>query len=157
MREKISWSTLASAWEDFLLFLLLRGDGGKEVNEGLPTLLFLFVFVRHACQKLNCRSTQSINMMMRQGYNPVLLPGNHHQISVTFHLLLLHHQSTIQIEASPLPLLQKICISCTNWRQSIPVAKHQTDYPVSISLVTEIHVSVHILHNLLIVPVVVTC
>ena len=98
---------------------------------------------------------QSINMMMQQRYNPVLLPSNHHQISMTFHLL--HHQSTFQIEASPLPLLQKFAFPLQIGRQSIPVAKHQTDYPVSISLVTEIHVSMHILHNLLVVPVVVTC
>ena len=36
-------------------------------------------------------------------------------------------------------------------RQSFPLAKHQTDYPVSILLVTENHVSMHILHNLLVV------
>ena len=42
-------------------------------------------------------------------------------------------------------------------RQSFTLPKHQTDYPVSISLFTETHVSMHIVHNLLVVLVVVTC
>ena len=114
------------------------------------------MFVRHACQKLNCQLTQSINMMMQQGYNPVLPSGNHHQISMTFHLLLLHHQSTIQSRQVPSFFFKKFAFPVQIRRQSIPVTKHQTDYPVSISFVTEIHVSMHILDNLLVVPVVVT-
>ena len=49
LREKVPWSALASAWEDFLLFW-----GGKEGGRGLmrrpaPTMLFLFAFViRHS-------------------------------------------------------------------------------------------------------------
>ena len=47
--KKISWSALALAWEDFLLF-----GGGKEggarrlMRRPAPTMLFLFAFVsRH--------------------------------------------------------------------------------------------------------------
>ena len=96
-------------------------------------------------------------MLMCQGCNPVQPPGNHHQIFVAFHLPLLDHQSAIQIKANPLPLLQKFAFPVQIIMQSFPLAKHQTHYPVSISLVTETHVSMHILHNLLVVPAVVTC
>ena len=47
--EKISWSALASAWEDFLLFL--GGWGGKEVNEGqhLPCCFYLRLLLDTHC------------------------------------------------------------------------------------------------------------
>ena len=57
----------------------------------------------------------------------------------------------------PSLFLKKFAFPVQIGRQSIPLAKHQADYPVSISLVTETHVSMHILHNLLAVPVVVKC
>ena len=48
--EKISWSALASAWEDFLLFFG-GGEGGgarRLMRRPAPTMLFLFAFViRH--------------------------------------------------------------------------------------------------------------
>ena len=47
--EKISWSALASAWGDFLLF---GGDGGgKEVNEGqhLPCCFYLRLLLDTLC------------------------------------------------------------------------------------------------------------
>ena len=47
--KKISWSALASAWEDFLLFL--GGWGGKEVNEGqhLPCCFYLCLLLDTLC------------------------------------------------------------------------------------------------------------
>ena len=111
----------------------IRGMGGggarRLMRRPAPTMLFLFAFViRHALchhQKLVCKSvgqsTWSINMpMLYQRFNP----GNHHwRISVALHVPLLHHQSVIQIKASPLPLLQKICISCTNRKAKLPSAQ----------------------------------
>ena len=48
--KKISWSALASAWEDFLLFLGGMG-GGKEVNEGqhLPCCFYLRLLLDTLC------------------------------------------------------------------------------------------------------------
>ena len=47
--KKISWSALALAWEDFLLFL--GGLGGKEVNEGqhLPCCFYLHLLLDTLC------------------------------------------------------------------------------------------------------------
>ena len=47
--KKISWSALALAWEDFLLFW--RGWGGKEVNEGqhLPCCFYLHLLLDTLC------------------------------------------------------------------------------------------------------------
>ena len=58
--KKISWSALASAWEDFLLFL--GGGARRLMRRPAPTMLFLFAFViRHGfvsfvIRKLVCKS-----------------------------------------------------------------------------------------------------
>ena len=57
--KKISWSALASAWEDFLLFW---GGARRLMRRPAPTMLFLFAFViRHGfvsfvIRKLVCKS-----------------------------------------------------------------------------------------------------
>ena len=57
--KKISWSALALAWEDFLLFL---GGARRLMRRPAPTMLFLFAFViRHGfvsfvIRKLVCKS-----------------------------------------------------------------------------------------------------
>ena len=50
--KKISWSALASAWGDFLLF---GGMAGKEVNEGqhLPCCFYLRLLLDTLCVR-NC-------------------------------------------------------------------------------------------------------
>ena len=46
--KKISWSALALAWEDFLLFLGGRRGARRLMRRPAPTMLFLFAFViRH--------------------------------------------------------------------------------------------------------------
>ena len=110
-------------------------------------------FVRNC----NCQSVDTVNQHADvTGVQPCTIPWESPLDSMAFHLPLLYHQSAIQIQASPLPLLQKICISCTNWKAKHPSGR-ALNYPVGISLVTETHVSVHILHNLLVVPVQVKC
>ena len=57
--KKISWSALASAWEDFLLFLGGMGEARRLMRRPAPTMLLLFAFViRQALcrQKLICKS-----------------------------------------------------------------------------------------------------
>ena len=62
--KKISWSALASAWEDFLLYFGGGGGGGARrlMRRPAPTMLFLFAFViRHGfvsfvIRKLVCKS-----------------------------------------------------------------------------------------------------
>ena len=60
--KKISWSALASAWEDFLLFWGGRRGARRLMRRPAPTMLFLFAFViRHGfvsfvIRKLVCKS-----------------------------------------------------------------------------------------------------
>ena len=59
--KKISWSALASAWEDFLLFL--GGEGGwgarRLMRRPVPTTLFLFAFVSSSSGNLYATHSQS--------------------------------------------------------------------------------------------------
>ena len=103
-------------------------------------MLFLFAFVvRHALSEtVNCQSVNTVNQHADvTGVQPCTTPWESPSVPSLF--------------------FKKIAFPVQIGRQSFPLAKHQTDYPVSISLVTETHISMHILHNFLVVPVVVTC
>ena len=102
--------------------------GGKEVNEGQPLPCCFYL-----CLLLD------------------MLPLG---ITIRFPWLLTFLFFTIRVQFR---FFKKFAFPVQIGRQSFPLAKHQTDYLVSILLVTETHVSMHILHNLLVVPVVVTC
>ena len=98
----------------------IRGMGARRLmRRPAPTMLFLFAFIiRHASyrQKLyvNLLVSRRGQLTCRCCVRGTTLGITIGQISVALHIPLLHHQSAIHIEASPLPLLQKICISCTN-------------------------------------------
>ena len=130
-----------------------------------PTMLFVFAFViRHTL----CRQKLYVNLLVsRHGqltcgccvrgttlYNPL-------GITIGFWWLFtfLFFTIRVQFRSRQVPSLffKKFAFHVQIRRQSFTPPKHQTDYPVSISLFTETHVSMHIVHNLLVVLVVVTC
>ena len=122
-------------------------------------MLFLFAFVvRHALSEtVNCWSVNAVNQHADvTGVQPCTTPWESPSDFCGF-----SPSSSSPSECnsdrgkSPPSSSKKFSVQIR--RQSFPLAKHQTDYPVNISFVTEINVSMHILHNLLVVPVVVTC
>ena len=90
--KKTSWSALASAWEDFLLFLGGWGGGARRLMRSPAlTMLFLFAFViRHTLcrQKLICKSvgqstTQSIRGKGSKEVNEK--SSTYHAVSICVH------------------------------------------------------------------------
>ena len=64
MGEKISWSTLALAWEDFLLFFnFLGGDREEGVNEGqsLHCCFYLCLLFDMLVRNCNCQLVNTVN------------------------------------------------------------------------------------------------
>ena len=124
-------------------------------------MLFLFAFVvRHALSEtVNCQSVDTVNQHADvTGVQPCTTlwesPSDFHGFSPSSFFTI-----RVQFRSRQVPSLffKKLAFPVQIGRQRFPLAKHQTDYPVSILLVTETHVSIHILHNLLLVPVVITC
>ena len=83
------------------------GEGRLMKASPYPAVSICICCQTHFVRNCNCQSVNTVNQHADvTGVQPVQTPGNHHQISMAFHLP--HHQSAIQIKACPLPLLQRI-------------------------------------------------